>query len=116
MITRKAAIGFILLAIIVFPTAYMTWQPPMSSVPDTVKPFNTLTHRDDSVQKTWVYRPPAFQFANPLDMAIAVTAILEIFAMGCYLGLKRIEPWIIGWEEEERERIREEVEYPKENS
>jgi len=109
MITRKAAVGFILLAIIVFPTAYISWNTPL------VKDVNSHTvlqqmHVKDNSGGTIVYRPPLVTFDTPFDMAVVVTAIIEVFALLCYLALKRLEPYIMEWEESERERVRDELE------
>ena len=89
MFTRKAAVGFILLAVIVFPVAYLSWTP-----------IPVLTMKG--------YRPPIVSFDSPVEMACAVTLIIEAFTLLCYLALKRLEPYIIEWEEMERERIQDE--------
>lgn len=102
-ITRKAAIGFILLAIIVFPTAYLTWTPPVI-VSDAIKtPIIQQEHMDNSVTQKTVYRPPVIQLTTPFDMAAVVTGIIEAFTLICYLALKRVEPHVIAWEKTERE-------------
>jgi len=108
MITRKAAIGFIILAIIVFPTASFSWVSPIPQTTPEVSGagFTVLEPTVGAREETSVYKPPMIEFGNPFDMAIAVTVIIEVFTLICYLVLKRIEPYIISWEESERERIR----------
>jgi hypothetical protein len=109
VITRKAAYGFILLAVIVFTVTSISNPRPF--VPDNLpqgdistildeKPLHIITVRDD----TLVYHEPLMNFGdyNP----IVITAIIEIFTLFCYLVLKRIEPYIIAWENSERERIK----------
>jgi hypothetical protein len=109
MITRKAAAGFILLAVLVFPVAYFTWTPPLpqANVDDLISDFNQNHHEDNSVTKTMAYRPPLVQFDTAFDMGVAVTMIIEVFTLVCYLVLKRIEPAVNAWVESERERIAE---------
>ena len=103
LITRKAAIGFILLAIIVFPTAYLTWTPQVI-VSDAIKtPIIQQEHKDNSITQKTIYRHPIIQLATRFDMALVVTGIIEAFTLICYLALKRVEPYVIAWEKSERE-------------
>lgn len=103
LITRKAAVGFILLAAIVFPFAYSMWTPTFT--PSSFIPIKVMEYRDDSVHKKLEYRPPLVHFNSPIEMAVTLTLILEMFVFLCYLGLKRIEPYIIEWENRERDRV-----------
>ena len=105
MITRKAAIGFILLALLVFPFAYSMWVPPVHPT-GIIQPIKFQEHRDDSLSKVGAYKSPITRFNTPLEMAVVVTGILELFTLGCYLGLKKIEPFIKDLEQKERERIK----------
>jgi hypothetical protein len=104
MITRKAALGFILLAVIVFPFAYALWTPDIvtSSKPVYIE---KQQYRDDSVKTNIEYRTPLVRFKTPLETAIVVTASLEIFALLCYSILKKIEPTYKAWEASERLRV-----------
>ena len=105
MITRKATIGFILLALIVFPTAYFSWDAPLpAQAPSTVR-LSQIKHMDNSVREDLVYRPPVIQTSTPMEMAVIVTVIIELFTFLCYLVLKRVEPYIVALEKSERERI-----------
>jgi hypothetical protein len=112
MITKKAAVGFIILALIVFPTAYISWEPA-DVIEDAAKVqfedrLEQLDHLDKSVPvREYRYRAPLMTFESAFDMAVVSTAIIEMFTFICYLGLKRVEPAIKAWETEERERIRE---------
>lgn len=108
MITKKAAIGFILLAIIVFPTAYFSWTSPIAANAKNIT-FQENHILDHSSTSKMVYRPPLMTFKTPLDMAVACTVIIEVFTLICYLVLKRIEPAIKEWERVERERVLEEA-------
>ena len=112
MITRKAAIGFVLLAVLVFPVAYFTWTSPLpqANVDNLISDFNQNHHKDNPVTKTMTYRPPLVQFDTAFDMGVAVTMIIEVFTLVCYLVLKRVEPAVNAWVESERERIAEESE------
>jgi hypothetical protein len=106
LITRKATIGFILLALLVFPTAYLSWQPPMIKVAASDVNLGDYKPMDKSVRETATYHPADISFDSPLVMAVVVTAILELFTMACYLVLKRVEPYVVAWEQSERERVR----------
>jgi len=110
MITRKAAVGFLLIAIIVFPIAYVSWVAPMPKTTTATIDMKQFTHRDDSITTDTIYHPPIAQFASPLHMATAMTGIMELFTLICYFGLKRIEPLVKAWEIAERERLKQESE------
>lgn len=110
MITKKATVGFILIAILVFPTAYFSWSAPIPENRVKSLDLKQFKHLDNSVWTDTIYRPPIVQFEKPLDMAIAVMGIIELFTLLCYLGLKRIEPLIKEWEDAERERVTQESE------
>ena len=115
MITRKAAVGFILLAIIVFaissydtshavdPSAIPTQSLHQPLVTETLNPS---LHLDTDGISHAVYRPPLFDFGK--DTPIIITICIETFTLVCYLIAKRVEPRIIAWEQSERERLRRE--------
>lgn len=96
IITRKAAAGFILLAAIVFLTAHYATPTPGPAVqpasPGQLKVFSNeiKTPTKEVVQ----YRPPIISFKTPLETALAITATIELFALVCYLSLKKLEPAI----------------------
>ena len=105
MITRKAAVGFLLLAALVFPFAYSMWVPPIHPT-GIIEPIKFQHYRDDSsANRSLEYKSPIATFDTPLELAVVVTGIIELFAIGCYLGLKRLEPIIKALEESERERV-----------
>ena len=112
MITRKAAIGFILLAALVFPTAYISWVAPMPQIDRTAIKLNMSEYHvnEGSGAKSYVYHTPKVLFDSPLEMAVVVTVAMELFAGVCYMGLKRIEPYVIAWENGQREWVREKLE------
>jgi hypothetical protein len=114
MITRKAAIGFILLAIIVFSvSSYDTaTRVPMPDAPtlynaDRLEGAHALDHIKTVQNDTHVYRPPLFDFGD--NTPVAMTVMVEAFALVCYLVAKRIEPDVIAWEKSERERVAAEI-------
>ncbi|MCK9591373.1 MAG: hypothetical protein M0Q91_05120 [Methanoregula sp.] len=97
IITRKAAIGFILLAIIVFGTTQYTITnmhgPPSadsgySRYTSSGDP-NVLKHEPSSYMR---YQPPVISLGN--NAPLIVTMVIEIFTLGCYLVLKKYEPLI----------------------
>lgn len=97
MITKKAAIGFILLALIVFPVAYISWQPPVvtqNDVASKIQSYKVQFHDDSASDNRLVYRAPLVTFKSPLDMAIVVTIIMEVFSLLCYVVLKKLEAGI----------------------
>lgn len=106
LITRKAAIGFILLAAIIFPFAYSLWTPTFTPT-GNIESIKTQEYRDDSIHQKLVYKPPSVRFNSPIETAVVATGIIEGFAFLCYLGLKKIEPYILALEQSERKRVRE---------
>ena len=97
IITRKAALGFVLLALIVFLTTKYTITnmhgPPSNnnaftgkSEPDTP---NVLKHEPTSYMQ---YQPPVFKLGGYAP--VVVTIVIELFTLGCYLVLKKHEPAI----------------------
>jgi hypothetical protein len=80
-ITRKAAVGFILLAAIVFLTAYYGNSQATPAI------------STGSIH-TAHYRAPLISFPNPVETAAAITAVVELFTLVCYLVLKKLEPAI----------------------
>jgi len=109
VITRKAAVGFVLLAVIVFtvtsisnPRPFFPVDMPQGDIGTgfNEKPIRVNTVRDD----TFIYHEPLMNFGdyNP----IVITAIIETFTLFCYLVLKKIEPYVIAWENSERKRVK----------
>lgn len=96
MITKKAAIGFILLALIVFPVAYISWQPPViqKDITSKIQSYKVQFRDDSASDNRLVYRAPLVTFKSPLDMAIVVTIIMEVFSLLCYVVLKKLEAGI----------------------
>jgi hypothetical protein len=101
IVTKKAAIGFILLAVIIFSTSQYTFN----QVGYSTKPEQILEKGNASVQlgegsqvhsdiKPMVvkYQPPILSLRE--NAPIIITAIIELFALVCYLGLKYLEPRI----------------------
>jgi hypothetical protein len=114
MITRKAAIGFILLAVIVFGISSYDYAN-RTILPDNVKQvtFDNPTslhdfaaHDTGNATYTEKYRPPLIDFGAYTPLAM--TAMIEIFTLVCYVILKRVEPAINAWAASEKERIRNE--------
>lgn len=112
MITRKAAVGFILLAIIVFSVAsYDTAHPvvPPANITESIHASDVVVHKDSLMDiptvrnDTLVYKPPLVDFGD--NLPIAMTVMVEAFAFVCYLIAKRIEPAVIAWEKYERARV-----------
>jgi hypothetical protein len=112
MITRKAAMGFILLAIIVFSVAsYDIAHPvvPPANTTESIHASNVMVQKDNMKliptvrNDTLVYKPPLVDFGD--NTPIAMTVMVEAFALVCYLIAKRIEPAVIAWEKYERERV-----------
>jgi hypothetical protein len=97
IVTRKALVGFILLAIIVYGTTQFTIThmhgPPsnnnvMTGKSEPMTP-NVLKHEPTSYMS---YRHPIIPLGNYAPLA--VTAIIELFTLGCYILLKKYEPVI----------------------
>lgn len=96
IITKKAIVGFILLAFIVFFTTDYTvthmWGPPTNENALTGHELmtpNVLHHEPTSYMK---YNPPILSLGK--NAPIAATAIIELFTFACYLVLKKYEPSI----------------------
>lgn len=113
IITRKAAIGFILLAMLIFPIGYFCWSPPSILLSPDVKnvqiqkPGMTLPeYKHDEL----TYHPPILSTKTPWEMAIGLTLIMEVFSFLCYWALKTIEPKINGAAEAAMRYIRNRVE------
>lgn len=107
IVTRKAAVGFILLAVIVFLTAQYTIdqiqvQTSIVSVQGKITSVPQILNAP-AVQETQ-YHPPIVALGQ--DAALVITAVIEIFALVCYLILKRLEPRIIAALEQDAERRR----------
>lgn len=108
MITKKAAIGFILLAIITFTiSSYDSMNPITPPAKQTVIEVQQI-HMDNTNLFKNEYHAPIFDFGK--NTPYVITAIMELFALVCYIVLKRVEPRINAWADETRERVREERE------
>ena len=106
-ITKKAAIGFILLGIIVFSvSSYDTANPIKPPAKQTVIEQDQMFHIVNTDLWKSEYHPPLVNLGKLTPYAI--TAVMELFALICYLFLKRIEPRINAWAEETRKRVKEE--------
>ena len=95
IITKKAAIGFILLAVIVFLTAQYTvdhGQAPQSPQVIGKNNITILEPVSTGAAPTMTYRPPLVNLGN--NAPILITAIIEFYGLICYLGLKMLEPAI----------------------
>ena len=79
IITRKATVGFILLAIITFITAQYT-TPAFTSSPPS------------AALKNIKFIPPIIDLG--IYTPIIITIFMELFALVCYLVLKKLEPRI----------------------
>jgi hypothetical protein len=77
IITKKAIVGFILLAIITFTTA---------------KYYNTQTLNTGIIPYRVGWHPPLIDTGT--NAPIFITIAIELFTLGCYLGLKKLEPRI----------------------
>lgn len=101
--TKKSVIGFILLAVIVFPTAYLSWVPaPAAPIAGYHShDFGTGPHQEIK------YRPPLVTFPGPWEMAVVVTVVIEFFALLCYALLKKLEPAINKAAEKTMRELRE---------
>jgi hypothetical protein len=90
IITRKAAIGFILLTAIVFFTTQYTYNqfkavPVMKEQP---KPLYPGMMAYDAA----TYNPPIVNLGK--STPYVATLLMDIFALCCYIVLKRLEPAI----------------------
>ena len=95
IITRKAAVGFLLLAAIVFPVVYYATPTPgqVFQQPSAAGINLSLEDRVNvSGQKIAVhYHPPAILFRSKWEAALVITGIMEAFALVCYIALKKLE-------------------------
>ena len=98
IITRKAAVGFLLLAAIVFPVVYYATPTPGQVFQQSSAAGINLSLEDRvnvSGQKIAVhYHPPAVLFKSKWEAALVITCIMEVFALVCYIALKKLEPVI----------------------
>jgi hypothetical protein len=97
IITRKALVGFILLAMIVFLTTDYTVHhmngPPIAKNTSTFGVPQPLYPGPQSYMvKSMEYQPPIISLGN--NTPIVATVIIELFTLGCYLVLKKHEPAI----------------------
>ena len=115
MITRKAAIGFILLGILVFGVSSYDYShrvintdklQTISSDHNSKIPLTTpLVSQNFSGTYKTTYRPPMLDYGE--HTPLAMTAMMEIFVFCCYIILKRAEPMINAWAVRECEVLRE---------
>ena len=112
MITKKAAVGFILLAVIVFPLAFFDHQHMVTTkIPEN----NTVSIHQEAINSLLAIRPTQLTVKKPLldfgdQTPLAMTGAIELFALFCYIALKWVEPKINRWEKRDRERVAEERE------
>jgi len=94
LITGKAAVGFLLLAVIVFLTA----QGTVNQTSFFQQPHKNYEIRTEGVplintySESLTYKPPAITFGS--NAPLIFTAIIELFTLSCYLVLKKLEPAI----------------------
>jgi hypothetical protein len=113
IITKKAAVGFILLAVIVFPTVYYATPMLGPTVRPTVVDLGGIKPVGNFYNDTRVnqyYHAPIIQLKDQFQTSVAVTIVLEVFALLCYLALKKLEPAINKAAEEAMRRMREQDE------
>lgn len=115
IVTRKAAVGFLLLAVIVFPTVYYT--TPMLG-PTVPQPAQTIDLGDvrpngaffNDTRVNQYYRLPLISFKERWQAPAAVTVCIELFALICYIALKKLEPAINKAAEKAMRNLREQNE------
>jgi hypothetical protein len=115
IITKKAIAGFILLAMIVFPTVYYatpmlgpTVKSPTQTIDlEGVRP-NGAFFNDTRVNR--YYHSPLITLKDQFQTSLAVTIVLEVFTLICYLALKKLEPAINKAAAEAMQRMREQDE------
>jgi hypothetical protein len=96
MITKKAAIGFILLAIITFTVATMDYNGlaimPVQTQPNVTMDgiISTSLQQSSAAQAHEI--KPILNFGS--NTPLIITAVLEAFAFVCYIILKWLEPKI----------------------
>ena len=115
MITRKAAIGFILLGILVFGVSSYDYSHRVINT-DKLQTISSDTGKQtDVADSMWsikssgiykaTYRPPLLDYGEYTPLAM--TAMMEIFVFCCYILLKHAEPTINAWVVRECEVLRE---------
>ena len=98
IITRKAIIGFALLAIIVFLTTDYTvhHMQQLPKITQNTSAFGISQPLQPGPQsymvKSIYYQPPIVSLGS--NAPIVATAVIELFTLGCYLILKKYEPAI----------------------
>ena len=105
IITRKAAVGFILLAAIVFLTVYYTPTPAqMEQSTGAVEHPTILQQTKEPIVK---YQLPLITFKERWQAPLAATVVMELFTLICYIALKKLEPAINRVAEEHMRDLRE---------
>ena len=95
IITRKAIIGFILLAMIVFLTTdytvhHMQYLPAIEQNTSALGAPQPLYPGPQSyLIKSMKYQPPIISLGK--NAPIVATVAIELFTLGCYLVLKKYE-------------------------
>lgn len=97
IITRKAAVGFLLLGIIIFLTAQFTFDHAVKF--EKLRQDSSVT---DVIGSTYIIegvKPPVFGYRPHLvtlgeNAPLFITGLVECFALLCYLVLKKLEPSI----------------------
>ncbi len=94
IITKKAAVGFLLLAVIVFLSAQYTVDQMIS-----FQQFNNKSLHLIRDQPLSMFTPPPVQYQQPIlnlgdNAPLVITAVIELFTLVCYLVLKKLEPAI----------------------
>ena len=104
ILTRKAAIGFILLAILTFSVATLSYQnrphlPNGEAVGFDGGLVPTLDKHANKADTIYVVK-------QGIDLGVytplVITTILELITLVGYIGLKKVEPRIKVWEERTR--------------
>jgi hypothetical protein len=106
IITRKAIVGFVLLAILTFSVSTISYQ-------NRIEMPKSVAHIDGTDKIVSPYKTNApdtvvvytNQGINAGEYTpIGMTALIELITMVGYIGLKRVEPRIKAWEERVRVR------------
>ncbi|MFA4849147.1 MAG: hypothetical protein WC626_05410 [Methanoregula sp.] len=95
IITRKAAVGFLLLAGIVFLTAQFTvdqFSPYQLKKSDREIRIEFPQQSQVTYSEKQVYNPPIVALGE--NAPLIITIVIELFALCCYLVLKKLEPAI----------------------
>jgi hypothetical protein len=108
--TKKAAAGFIILAAIVFLTAYFATPATGPSI----QPASNLSSGDlkSPAKEVIQYRPPLISFKAQWETALVITATVELFTLICYIVLKKLESKINKAAENAMRNLREQNEEP----